>query len=86
MISLSLALSLSSPVGLLVPAFRTFVTKAKHPRARNDYDKEAAYESYSQFQVIRVGEFGLRPYSLRQSLIFLLETPVLLVVLNRGMH
>jgi hypothetical protein len=33
---------------------------------------------YSQFRVIRVGEFGLNPCSLSRSLIFLLGTLVLL--------
>ena len=41
---------------------------------------------YSQFRVIRVGDFGLNPCSLSQSLIFLLGTLVLLVAFNREMH
>jgi len=45
-----------------------------------------ALQCYSQFRVIRVGEFGLNPSSLSQSLIILLGTLVLLVAFNRGMH
>ena len=41
---------------------------------------------YSQFRVIRVGEFGLNPCSLSQFRNFLLGTLVLLVAFNRGMH
>jgi len=43
-------------------------------------------DCYSQFRVRRVGEFGLNPCSLSQSLIFLLGTLVLLETFNRGMH
>ena len=43
-------------------------------------------EQYLTFRVIRVGEFVLNPCSLSQSLTFLLETPVLLVVFSRGMQ
>jgi len=39
---------------------------------------------YSQVRVIRVGEFGLNPFSLSQSLKLLLGAHVLLVVLNRA--
>ena len=34
-------------MGIFIPISRfTKGGKAKHPRARNDYDEEAAYESY----------------------------------------